>query len=129
GKGNDYLNWLGIWKRNIELGLTTWAEDSNVEGTRSDCHAWGASPNIEFFRIILGIQSAAPSFRKVRIEPHLGSFRQISGKMPHPHGMIEVQYDVDKRQAMISLPEKTTGTFVWKGVSSVLKAGVNRVRI
>jgi alpha-L-rhamnosidase len=129
GKGNDYINWLDIWRKNIALGLTTWGEDSNVEGTRSDCHAWGASPNIEFFRIILGIQSAAPSFRKVRIEPHLGDIRSISGKMPHPQGMIEVQYELDKGQAIISLPEKTTGTFVWKGVSRALKGGVNAVKL
>jgi alpha-L-rhamnosidase len=48
GFGNDYLNQLGIWQGNINLGMTTWGEDSNVAGTRSDCHAWGASPNIGF---------------------------------------------------------------------------------
>ena len=62
GLGNDYLSWLGIWRKNMNLGLTTWGEDSNVETTRSDCHAWGASPNIEFFRITLGIDSDSPNF-------------------------------------------------------------------
>jgi hypothetical protein len=55
GRGNDYLSWLGKWRENMNMGLTTWAETSEVNTTRSDCHAWGSSPNIEFFRIILGI--------------------------------------------------------------------------
>jgi glycogen debranching enzyme len=70
GLGEDYMNWLDIWRKNMELGLTTWAEDSQVEQARSDCHAWGSSPNIEFFRTILGIDSDAPGFTRVRIEPH-----------------------------------------------------------
>ena len=28
GYGNDYLNWLGKWRENITMGLTTWAETS-----------------------------------------------------------------------------------------------------
>ena len=67
GFGNNYLNWLGIWKENIKEGLTTWAEISDINNSRSDCHAWGASPNIEFFRTVLGIDSDAPSFKKVKI--------------------------------------------------------------
>ena len=54
----------------MALGLTTWAE--MPEPTRSDCHAWGASPNIEFFRILLGIDSNAPGFKSIRIAPSLG---------------------------------------------------------
>ena len=64
GFGNDYMNWLGVWRNNIKMGLTTWAEISDLENTRSDCHAWGCSPNIEFFRTVLGIDSDAPGFKK-----------------------------------------------------------------
>lgn len=64
GLGNDYLKWLDKWRENINMGLTTWAETSDVSTTRSDCHAWGSSPNIEFFRTILGIDSDAPGFSK-----------------------------------------------------------------
>ena len=72
GFGNDYLNWLGIWKQNLAMGLTTWAEIDDINRARSDCHAWGSSPNIELYRIVLGIDSDAPGFSKVKIEPHLG---------------------------------------------------------
>jgi alpha-L-rhamnosidase len=63
GLGNHYMNWLDVWRNNIKMGLTTWAEISDLEHNRSDCHAWGASPNIEFFRTVLGIDSYAPGFQ------------------------------------------------------------------
>ena len=93
GLGNDYLNWLSIWKQNLAMGMTTWAEMSDINNTRSDCHAWGASPNIELYSIVLGIDSDAPGFKKVKIIPHLGSLTHASGKIPHPNGEISVNYE------------------------------------
>ncbi len=131
GLGNNYLNWLAIWKKNMELGLTTWGEDSHVESTRSDCHAWGASPNIEFLRTILGIDSDAPCFSTVKIEPHLGSIKEIGGEMPHPNGKIKVDYKtVNKHiRAFITLPENISGTFIWKGKKVALTGGNNIIEI
>lgn len=130
GLGDGYLDWLGVWRRNMELGMTTWGEDSEVETTRSDCHAWGASPNIEFFRILLGIESAAPYFSKVTIEPHLGAIEKISGEMPHPEGKISVSYDRSggTLKAEIILPENITGTFIWDGRDYELTGGRNSIR-
>jgi alpha-L-rhamnosidase len=129
--GNEYLNWLGIWQKNIELGMTTWGEDSHVEATRSDCHAWGASPNIEFFRTILGINSAAPNFKIIRIEPHLGLMTDINGTMPHPKGNISVNYKLEnnKWKIQIELPKTITGILVWKGKNVVLKEGLNALKL
>lgn len=131
GMGDDYLSWLDIWRRNIELGMTTWGEDSQVETTRSDCHAWGSSPNIEFFRTILGIDSDAPGFRRVKIEPHLGSIEKIGGEMPHPAGKIKVSYDNsgNRLNAEITFPEGIKGTFIWQGIKYDLNAGRNVIRI
>ncbi len=131
GLGDGYLDWLDIWRKNIALGLTTWGETSEVETTRSDCHAWGSSPNIEIFRTILGIESAAPYFKKVRIQPHLGSINKISGEIPHPEGRISVEYDNSEGnlKAEIILPENIEGTFVWKGEVYDLKGGSNSIRL
>lgn len=131
GLGDDYLKWLDDWRRNIELGLTTLAETSNVERARSDCHAWGASPNIEFFRTLLGIDSAAPMFGKVKIEPHLGNIKKIGGEMPHPSGKISVKYDNSgpKLKAEIILPDNTTGVFIWKGTKRDIKPGINTIQL
>ena len=127
GKGNDYLKWLSIWKENIDMGLTTWAETSDVSTSRSDCHAWGSSPNIEFFRIVLGVDSDAPAFAKVKIEPHLGELSQAEGIVPHPQG--EIQVDYKPGSASITLPGTVSGSFVWQGKKYPLKAGKNLLTI
>ena len=139
GLGNDYLSWLDKWRENMANGLTTWAETSDVNTTRSDCHAWGASPNIEFFRILLGIDSASPAFQTVCITPHLGDIRRIGGTMPHPQGSITVAYEYKKIGkgkkastvfcADIDLPASVTGTFVWNGTTYPLQGGPNHISI
>ena len=131
GLGNDYLKWLDTWRENIAMGLTTWGEDANVFGTRSDCHAWGASPNIELFRTVLGIDSDAVAFKRVRIEPHLGDLKEIGGTMPHPAGEISVHYKVKgkKLQVEITLPDAVDGVFVRNGESRPLRGGKNAFTI
>lgn len=124
GNGAMLFDGLRIWRDQLALGLTTWAEQP--EPSRSDCHAWSASPNIEFYRIILGIDSDAPGFRRVRIEPSLGDLRRVSGAVPHPAGKIGVDYEADGRgglRARIDLPEGVAGTFVWRGKEYSLKEG------
>jgi alpha-L-rhamnosidase len=127
GMGNDYLKWLGKWEENIQLGLTTWAEMSDVSRSRSDCHAWGSSPNIELYRIVLGIDSDAPGFSKVKIEPHLGDLKNIRGSMPHPQGTLSSSYRFEKKKWLIelTLPKGVTGAFVWQGKIYPLKEEKN----
>ena len=128
GFGNDYLRWLDKWREDIGMGLTTWAEMSDVAASRSDCHAWGASPNIEFFRTVLGIDSDAPGFTRVKIEPHLGNIKTISGEMPHPAGQISVSYQLEDGQwkIAIGLPPGTNGRLIWHSGSYSLTSGMNR---
>lgn len=124
GFGNLYLDRLKIWKDNLANGLTTWAEMSDINASRSDCHAWGASPNIEFFRTVLGIDTDAPGFNKIRIEPNLGYLKKAEGTMPHPRGEIKVSYVINslgKCNATISIPKGTSGVFVWKGKEYLLQ--------
>ena len=120
---------LGIYRENMAMGLTTWAEYSDVNTTRSDCHAWGASPNIEFFRTVLGIDSYAPGFREVKIEPHLGTLTNVSGEIPHPSGKVVVAYFLDKGkwEIKVGLPRYVSGRLVWKGKVYLLKGGENEV--
>ena len=131
GLGNDYMNWLGIYRENMAMGLTTWAEYSDVNTTRSDCHAWGASPNIEFYRTVLGIDSYAPGFSQIKIEPHLGTLTHVSGEIPHPNGKVAVSYVLEKAQwkIKINLPQNTSGRLVWKNKTYLLKAGENEFNL
>lgn len=127
GLGNKYLDMLGKWKENLDMGMTTWSEIDDINRARSDCHAWGSSPNIEFFRTVLGIDSDAPGFTKVKIEPHPGTLKEISGYMPHPKGKIAVDYKwVNNRwNFSIQLPKNIVGTFIWKQKKYVLHEGYN----
>jgi alpha-L-rhamnosidase len=129
GYGDDYLKWLDIWRSNIKMGLTTWAETSDLEHNRSDCHAWGASPNIEFYRTVLGIDSYAPGFSKVKIEPHLGDLKITGGEIPHPNGKIVVKYELKKGkwEIEIALPPNTSGIFTWKGQNHRINSGKNKI--
>ena len=130
GWGDHYLDNLQVWRDQMALGLTTWAE--MPEPSRSDCHAWGSSPNIELYRIVLGIDSDAQGFSHIRIATSLGELREVSGSMPHPKGTIRAAYQLNKKgrgKAHLTLPEGTTGTFVWKGQTYPLHAGAQEVEL
>lgn len=131
GMGDQYINWLDIWKRNLKLGMSTWGETSQIYNTRSDCHAWGATPNIEAFRTILGIDSDGASFSKIIIQPHLNGLTRIKGCMPHPNGKIEVEYHIEGStlHADILLPDHTEGKFIFQNKSVRLKPGINTLKI
>ena len=126
GEGDRYLDRLGDWRGMLDLGLTTFAEvvDRPNAPSRSDCHAWSASPNIEILRTVLGVDSAAAGFGRVRVRPHLGKLAYVRGKVPHPKGEIAVS--VDGREARITLPAGVKGEFVWGGKVRELQEGENR---
>jgi len=129
GEGNRYLDLLGDWKDMLDRGLTTFAEIVERPGSpsRSDCHAWSASPNIEIFRTVLGVDSAAPGFARVRVAPHPGRLGIFDGKVPHPKGMVEVALAAGT--ATVMLPAGITGEFVWRGKRTELAPGANQIQI
>ena len=130
GLGDLYYSQLKPWRDMLKNGLTTFAE--NPDPTRSDCHAWSASPNYDFFATICGITPAAPGFKKVNIAPALGELTEVSAKMPHPNGEISVvlkRSGKDKINGEIILPEKLTGSFVWQGKTIQLKGGKQIIRM
>jgi hypothetical protein len=130
GLGERYVDLLGDWRRMLADGLTTWEE--TIGDSRSDCHAWGSSPNVELFRTVLGIDSAAPGFATVLLRPSLGRLRRASGAVPHPKGEVSVSYEVDgagRLRARVTLPGGVTGELVWHGHSHPLGAGKNELTV
>jgi hypothetical protein len=127
GEGDRYLDLLGEWRAQLARGMTTWAE--SPEPSRSDSHAWGSSPNFELFRTVLGIDSAAPGFKRVVVRPYLGKLDHVSGAIPHPKGEIAVSLTLSegRLRATVSLPAGTDGEFVWRGQKSVLHSGANEL--
>ena len=94
GEGDRYLDLLGEWESMLSRGLTTFAERYERPGdpSRSDCHAWSASPNFESFRTVLGIDTAAPGFSRVEDRLFPGKLERGSrDRSPHPKGEISVE--------------------------------------
>lgn len=128
GLGNEYLAQLGPWRTMLERGLTTFAE--KPDPTRSDCHAWSASPVYELLATVCGIEPASPGFATVRVEPHLGNLQRAEGVVPHPRGEIRVKFKRTGSRGItgeITLPEGVTGDFRWNGKTTALQAGVQSI--
>ena len=129
GMGDAYLSQLGPWYGMLDLGLSTWAE--TPEPTRSDCHAWSASPNYDLLTIVAGVHPASAGFKTVLIEPHLQGLHRLDVSMPHPKGMIQIRYRSSGLgwTAAVSLPDGVTGTLRWDGQNMPLHAGSQTVTL
>ena len=115
GMADQYLEQLKPWREMVALGLTTWAE--NPEPTRSDCHAWSSHPNFDLLATVAGIESDAPGFQRVLIQPHPGHLKEIRASFPHPQGELKVEYKAGGKEWLVKvlLPENLPGRFLWKG--------------
>ncbi len=129
GLADLYLGQLKPWYDMLQLGLSTWAEQP--EPTRSDCHAWSASPNYDLLTLVAGIRPASPGFRTVVIEPHLKGLHHLDASMPHAGGMIQTVYSLNGGtwKATVTLPTGLTGTLRWGEEKIPLHAGAQRLEL
>ena len=130
GMANNYYAELKPWRDMIANGLTTFAE--NPDPTRSDCHAWSASPNYDYFATICGIVPSQPGFAAVTIEPAMGALHYVKASMPHPNGTIAVEFTKSKNNgvdATIELPSKVKGVFIWNGKTFMLHSGAQKIKV
>lgn len=130
GMGNLYYSQLKPWRDMLKMGLTTFAE--NPDPTRSDCHAWSASPIYDFLATICGIMPDAPGFKRVRIEPFLGELKEIKGTMPSPKGTISVtlkRKEAGGIEGEVVLPENLNGIFIWKEREIQLRGGRQKINV
>ncbi|MEO5816746.1 MAG: alpha-L-rhamnosidase C-terminal domain-containing protein [Gemmatimonadaceae bacterium] len=129
GLGDRYIEQLAPWRSMLALGLTSAPE--KPEPTRSDSHAWSAHPNYGLLATVLGVRPASPGFRTVRIAPALGPLKKAGGRVPHPHGDIDVNLFREGARGLrgtVSLPPGVTGRFEWHGQSVFLHDGTQRIR-
>jgi hypothetical protein len=129
GLGDEYIGRLAPWHKMIEEGFTTFPEI--FQGTRSDCHAWSASPLYELLATVCGIEPASAGFATVRIEPHLGPLQHVEGKAMHPQGEIVAKLTRAGAgvKAEITLPAGVSGEFVWRGKSHPLRPGGQLINV
>jgi len=129
GLGDTYVAQLQPWRDALAVGLTTFPEKGDP--TRSDCHAWSASPVYELLSTVCGVEPASPGFRTVAIEPNLGPLHWVAGRVAHPAGPIEIRFERagDGLDASVTLPPDITGVLRWKGSFAPLHAGEQHVHL
>jgi alpha-L-rhamnosidase len=126
GQADQFTASLIPWKEMLDAGLTTFAE--RPDPTRSDCHAWSASPVYYFLSLVSGIKPAEPGFKSVRIEPHFGNLQFIEATMSVKLGTIKVKLQKKPGNHLhgeIILPDKLTGIYIWNGERKYLYGGIN----
>ncbi|UKT64932.1 alpha-L-rhamnosidase C-terminal domain-containing protein [Pedobacter mucosus] len=128
GMGDLYYSQLKPWREMIANGLTTFAE--NPDPTRSDCHAWSASPNYDFLATICGILPGSPGFKSVLIQPAMGELTSVAGEMPHPAGSIKVSFKrIGKGvEGTVNLPKNISGKMIWNEKEIMLHEGEQKIR-
>ena len=130
GLGDRYVEMLTPWRQMLSMGLTTFSE--RPEPTRSDCHAWSASPNYDLLASVVGIGPAKPGFRAVHVAPNFGPLTWVKGSMPHPKGEIKVELTRSGETGLkgaITLPDGVPGELLWKGKKVALHPGSQTVAV
>lgn len=128
GLADRYVSSLDIWHDMLAMGLTTFAEQP--EPSRSDCHAWSASPNYDLLATVCGIMPGSPGFSTVVVEPHPGYLEHIKGRVPHPAGDIDVELRQEggELSGAVILPEGLSGVYRHNGREIQLEPGENRIK-
>lgn len=124
GMGDRYIGLLDTWRDLLKLNYTTWPEERDGAGqagknasTRSDSHAWSAHPTADLLGIVAGIGPDAPAYARLKVEPALGTLRNLSATAATPYGPVSVRYRVNGNSlsAEITRPSDLPGDFVWNG--------------
>ncbi len=93
------------WWPQIERGNTTFEEYwDGPSGEASRCHAWAATPTYDLTTHVLGVRPAAAGYTRAEIRPLFGWLTRLEGRVPTPHGMIEIDIDRE-RGGTIAIPQ------------------------
>lgn len=85
---------LSPWRQMAASGLTTWMEDTVSQ--RSDAHAWGAVPIVEYATETLGVQITAPGSSEIIISPRTGHLSYAEGDVMTSKGPVNVKWKVEE---------------------------------
>ncbi|MDR1758211.1 MAG: hypothetical protein LBR51_04545 [Bacteroidales bacterium] len=123
GRYGEALNTIDdCWGGQIRYGGTTFFEvfrpswndvsrpnDAPVNnqcGYSSMTHPWSAGITRWLSEEILGISPMEPGFKKFAVHPHLSEkITWVKGDMPTPHGTIHFEYDRDKGEGILVVPD------------------------
>jgi len=129
GRADAIFDRLKLWLDLPGQGFRTTLE--SPEPSRSDCHAWGAHPLYHCFASILGIRPSEFGATGFSVEPELGPLQRASGRLVHPKGFIEAEFQRAGAglRARIVLPPGISGEFMHVGQLKPLHPGEQEFQI
>ena len=83
--------WLDSFSALRKFGFTTMPE-WGFEGSRSDCHAWSATPLYELTATLLGVRPFGDGWKRIWIRPRTLGYGDCRGEVITPHGMVKVRW-------------------------------------
>ena len=121
------LNDMNRWISMLDKGTSTWWE--TPDNTRSDCHAWSATPTYTFMRLILGVRILEPGYKRVQIRPYTSGLELAKGVVPTPHGDIQIDWKQgDKFTLNAVIPEGVQADVVLpNGAAQTIGAGSHTI--
>ncbi len=128
GLGDLYFSGLSVLNDLIDSGFTTFPE--KFDPSRSDCHAWSASPLYYYYASIAGITPTETGFKRFEMCPSFGELSFIEGKMPLRDD--EIYFELKKKgkngiKGIVILPKYLSGTFYWRDQTIELVEGDNSI--
>jgi hypothetical protein len=102
--------------------------DTMDVGARSQCHGWSASPAWLLPAKVLDVTPTAPGFREVALRPALGDLHWAEGKIPTPHGVINMAWS-EAGHGEVTLPAGVTARLHRPGREPVVLPGGTGHRI
>ncbi len=90
-----------------DAGNGTFQEFWGAESGRTSlCQGWSASPTFDLTSYILGVRPQTPGYGRAIVDPHLGTLRRASGRVPTPLGWLEVA--VEGSSVSLRVPDGMT---------------------
>ena len=90
GRGDRLPDLLRRWSVFLQDGFDTFGE---CWGWGTPVHAWSATPTKDLIWYVLGVTPAEPGYGTVRIAPRPGVVERLTGTVPTPHGLVQVQVE------------------------------------
>lgn len=100
----------------------------DFSGAGSLCHGWSSLPVYYYHAFILGIHPIEPGFKKFSISPYSDNFKNISGTVATPYGIIETKWQQTDKGIKIEIngpenlspivnpyPEVSIASVTWNG--------------
>lgn len=114
GRVDAALEYIRLcWGLMLEFGATTCWE--MWDRHTSHCHGWSAAPAMILPAYVLGVKPLTPGFKQFEVRPRPGSLTWAKGRVPTPQGIIEVEWRLEERAAVLKLkvPKNTEALVSW----------------